>query len=221
MSGPRTQAAAARDGLQHTPDSLGATLEAVASDLSGETVTLRDVLGLLGEQGLLVFCAFLTLPFLLPVSIPGVSTVFGIVIILLGGSIAFNRLPWLPTRLMDRPMAVERLAPVLARGAKFVARFDRLTHPRLLYLTGSSALKRAHGLGLIFSGVLLLFPFGLIPFSNTLPAFAILFFTLGLLQRDGYFISAAYGMMFLTMAYFGALAYGALAAGKGLASLFG
>lgn len=206
-------------GFQDHAEGLGATLHDVASQLKGESVTLRDVFGMLGEQGLLVFCAFLTLPFLIPVSIPGVSTVFGLVIILLGVGIAFNRLPWLPERLMDRPLPVENLRPVLERGAKFVTRFDRLTHPRLHHLTSTVTLKRAHGLALIFSGVLLLFPFGLIPFSNTLPAFAILFFALGLLQRDGYFIIAGYGMMFLTIIYFGILAYGAVAAGKGLASL--
>ena len=202
-----------------SPDGLGETLNTVASQLTGETVTLREVLGMLGEQGLLVFCAFLTLPFLLVVSIPGVSTVFGLVIILLGVGIAFNRLPWLPARLMERPLSVTNLKPVLERGAKFVSRFDRLTHPRLHHLTSTVMLNRAHGLALIFSGVLLLFPLGLIPFSNTLPALAILFFALGLLQRDGYFIIAGYGMMFLTIIYFGILALGAIAAGQGLASL--
>lgn len=200
---------------------LGETLEEVSSRLTGETVTLREVLGLLGEEGLLIFCAFLTLPFLLPISIPGVSTVFGLVIILLGAGIALNRMPWLPERLMDRSLAVESLKPVLGRGAKFVSRFDRLTHPRLGHLTNTAMLKQVHGFALIFSGVLLLFPFGLIPFSNMLPAFGILFLALGLLQCDGYFIIAGYGMMVLTVIYFGLLAYGALAAGRGLAGLLG
>lgn len=198
---------------------LGETLTAVSSQLTGENVTLRQVLALLGEEGLLVFCAFLTLPFLIPVSIPGVSTAFGLVIILLGIGIAFNRLPWLPVRLMERPLSVANLKPVLERGAKFVSRFDRLTHPRLHHLTSTAMLNRAHGLALIFSGVLLLFPLGLVPFSNTLPALAILFFALGLLQRDGYFIIAGYGMMILTVGYFGILALAAIAAGQGLASL--
>lgn len=221
MSGKQAPPSATSVEFQSRTEGLGETLSAVASQLTGETVTLREVLGLLGEEGLLVFCAFLILPFLIPLSIPGVSTVFGLVIILLGIGIAFNRLPWLPARLMERPLSVDSLKPVLEQGAKFVARFDRLTHPRLRHLTSTVTLNRAHGLALIFSGVLLLFPFGLIPFSNTLPAFAILFFALRLLQRDGYFIIAGYGMMVLTVIYFGVLAVGAVAAGKGLASLLG
>lgn len=205
--------------FQDPAGGLGETLTDVSTQLTGDSVTLRQVLALLGEEGLLVFCAFLTLPFLIPVSIPGVSTAFGLVIILLGIGIAFNRLPWLPTRLMERPLSVANLKPVLERGAKFVSRFDRLTHPRLRHLTSTVMLNRAHGLALIFSGVLLLFPLGLVPFSNTLPALAILFFALGLLQRDGYFIIAGYGMMILTVVYFGILALAAIAAGQGLASL--
>lgn len=205
--------------FQDPAGGLGETLTDVSTQLTGDSVTLRQVLALLGEEGLLVFCAFLTLPFLIPVSIPGVSTAFGLVIILLGIGIAFNRLPWLPTRLMERPLSVANLKPVLERGAKFVSRFDRLTHPRLRHLTSTVMLNRAHGLALIFSGVLLLFPLGLVPFSNTLPALAILFFALGLLQRDGYFIIAGYGMMILTVVYFGILALAAIAAGQGLAGL--
>lgn len=208
-------------GFRDVQTGLGQSLLDVAAQLTGETVTLRDVLALLGEQGMLVFCAFLTLPFLLVVSIPGISTVFGAVIVLLGVGIAFNRLPWLPDRLMRRPMQVASLVPVLERGAKFVSRFDRLTHPRLRGLTGTAALNRMHGLALTFGGVLLLFPFGFIPFSNTLPAFSILFFALGILQRDGYFIAAGYVLLLVTIVYFAALAFGAVAAGKGLADLLG
>jgi hypothetical protein len=196
---------------------LGRSLQDIASQLRGETVTLQDVLTLLGEQGMLVFCAFLTLPFLLPISIPGVSTVFGAVIILLGIGIAFNRLPWLPQRLIERPIQVSSLKPILERGAVFVSRFDRLTHTRLTGLTSTTALKRLHGLALAFGGVLLLFPFGIIPLTNTLPGFAVLLLSIGILQRDGYFLIAGYVLLLLTVVYFGLLGFGALAAGRGLA----
>lgn len=209
------------DDFRDTSASLSATLLGVASSLTGETVTLRDVVGALGEQGLLVLCAFLTLPFMFGVSIPGVSTVFGLVILLLGISIAFNRLPWLPDRLMRRPIQAAALVAVLERGAKFVGRFDRLAHPRLRRLTAAAALNRAHGLALVFSGVLLMFPLGLIPFSNTLPALAILFIALGLLQRDGVFIVAGYGMAALTVVYFAVLMVAVVLGGQGLASLLG
>ena len=55
----------------HNPDkSLAETLTETASSIRSEHITLRELLELVGEQGLLIFCMLLTLPFLLPISIP-------------------------------------------------------------------------------------------------------------------------------------------------------
>lgn len=79
----------------HNPDkSLAETLTATAQSIDGEQITLRELFDRIGEQGLLVFCMFLTVPFLLPVSIPGVSTAFGLLITLIGVGVALNRVRW-------------------------------------------------------------------------------------------------------------------------------
>lgn len=207
--------------FKDTDQNLSQALQTAAASMTGETVTLREVFMQLGEHGLLAFCAFLTLPFLIPVSIPGVSTVFSIVIILLGLAVTLNRLPWLPAPLMNRQLVVAQLKPTLENGAKFVARFDRFIRPRMLALTGSANLNRLHGLALIFGAVLLMFPLGLIPLSNTLPALAILFLSLGIVQRDGVFVLLGYVMNILTVIYFAVLAVGVIVAGQGLSSLIG
>ncbi len=207
--------------FKDTTQSLSQALTNTANGFIGESVTLREVLEKLGEHGLLAFCAFLALPFLIPVSIPGVSTVFGLVIILLGVGVTLNRVPWLPARLMNRPMLVAQLKPALENGAKFVARFDRFVHPRLLHLTASATFNRLHGLAVTASGLLLIFPLGLIPFSNTLPALAILLLSLGMVQRDGRFILFGYAMMILTVVYFVALAIGVILAGQSLSTMIG
>src|SRR5690606_38335728 len=156
-------------------ETLRETLEKTARAIGGKTVTLREIMALAGEQGLLLLCAVLTIPFLLPVSIPGVSTVFGLAIILISIGITTNRAPWLPRQIMDRPIDAENLVPTLRRGARLVARIETVIRPRLTALTGSAAINRFNGLMLVLGGVLLMFPLGLVPFSNTLPAFAILF----------------------------------------------
>ena len=66
-----------------------------------------------------------------------------------------------------------------------------------------------------------MFPLGLVPFSNTLPAVAILFLSLGMLERDGLLIVAGYLMNVATYFYFGVLAIGAVLAGQGMLSLIG
>ena len=207
--------------FQDTTDTLRVTLERTAEAIGGKVVTLREIIALIGEQGLLLMCAVLTIPFLLPVSIPGVSTVFGLAIILISIGITLNRTPWLPRQIMDRPIDAEKLIPTLRRGAGLVQRIEAIIRPRLTVLTGNSTINRFNGLVLILGGVLLMFPLGLVPFSNTLPAFAILFLCIGMSQRDGLFVLAGYATTVATIIYFSALAYLAIIAGQGIASMFG
>src|SRR5690554_8081655 len=85
-----------------TTDSLSVTLTRTIDAIQGDTVSLRELMASIGEQGLLLLCALATLPFLIPVSIPGVSTVFGAAIVLLAVAITLNRMPWLPEKILDR-----------------------------------------------------------------------------------------------------------------------
>jgi hypothetical protein len=202
-------------------ESMREALTRTIDDIDGTSVTLRSLLAHIGEHGLLILCALLTVPFLLPVSIPGVSTVFGLAIILISIALLTNRTPWIPRQLMDRPIDAEKLVPILRKGTALVERIEKVIKPRLTWLTDGGMASRLNGFGILLGGVLLIFPLGLIPFSNTLPAFAILFLCLGVSQRDGAFVMAGYGLLVATIVYFGVLAYLAVAAGRGIASMFG
>lgn len=199
--------------FQDTGRPLSATLREVVQNIRGETITLRRLMEAIGEQGLLLLCAVLSLPFLIPVSIPGVSTVFGLGIILLGVAITLNRLPWLPRRILDRQIETQRLRPTLEKGVGLVEKVDRYVKPRLGALTDNAVMDRINGLMLVFCGLLLMAPFGFVPFSNTLPAVAILLLCFGMIQRDGLFVLLGYVMAAATCIYFGALFYGAWRAG--------
>lgn len=198
---------------------LSVTLGEVSRTIRGEDVSVRELLAQIGEQGMLVFAIFLIVPFLVPVSIPGVSTVFGLLITLIGLGVMSNRVPWLPAKLMDRRVPTKHLSRALEQGAKLVARLERFLHPRLSALTKSGGVNRFNGLMLVVAGVLLMFPLGLVPFSNTLPGLAILFLAVGMLQKDGVFVLLGYLFILATIVYFGALFAGALAAGQGLRKL--
>ena len=181
------------DSRFHDTDvALSVALKRTIAEIRGDRITLQQLLGLIGEQGLLVFCTILTIPFLLPVSIPGVSTVFGLVIIFIGISITLNRALWLPERILRHELTREHLVPVLEKGIHFFARLEQWMGVRLRQLTEGDLMNRINGLALTAGGVLLLFPLSFIPFSNTLPALAVLLLALGMLQRDGVFIIAGY-----------------------------
>jgi hypothetical protein len=205
---------------QERSETLRTTLERTAAALGSGQVTLRQLLQEVGDHGPLLLCAILTIPFLLPVSIPGVSTVFGLAIILLGIGVAANRLPWLPRMIMDRGVDADKLKGVLERGIGLVERIETVIRKRFEGLTGGALLNRLNGLAIVAAGVLLMFPLGLVPFSNTLPAFAILFLAVGMTQRDGVFVLAGYGMLVATVVYFSVLGWLVFVAGRGLATLF-
>lgn len=201
-----------------TQRSLSDTLNGMIGSIRGNTITLRDLMTGIGEQGFLLLCALLTLPFLLPVSIPGVSTVFGAAIILISISITLNRLPWMPQRILDRQIETEKLVPTLQKGAALVSKLDRFVRPRFGFLTQGALMNRFNGLMIMAGGVLLMFPLGLIPLSNTLPGIAILLLSLGIIQRDGLMVAGGYLFLIATTIYFTVLAYMAFAAGQGLST---
>lgn len=202
--------------FQDTDVALSVALKRTVAEIRNEQVTLQQLLGLIGEQGLLVFCTVLTIPFLLPVSIPGVSTVFGLVIIFIGISVTLNRALWLPDRLLHHQLDSAHLLPVLEKGIHFFGRLERWMSVRLRHLSEGEVVNRLNGLALTSGGVLLLFPLSFIPFSNTLPALSILLLALGMLQRDGIFIVLGYVMLLLTVIYFGGLAVLAFLGGQSL-----
>jgi hypothetical protein len=207
--------------FKHSDASLGELLARTSDSIRGRDISLGELLEMIGEQGLLLFCMILALPFLLPVSIPGVSTVFGAVIILIGIGVTLNRIPWIPERLMQRSIEGEQLVPVLSKGIELFEKIEGFLKPRLTVLSDGSMMNTVNGLVLTFAGILLIFPFGLIPFSNTLPAAAILLLAVGIAQRDGIFILLGYIMTKVTLVYFGGLFYTAMIAGEAIFKYFG
>ncbi len=206
----------------HNPTaSLSATFERTAAEIRDHTVTVRGLMALIGEQGLLIVCVFLSIPFLFPVSIPGTSTVFGLLIGLIGFGVMANRLPWLPARLLDHPLQAQHVMPVLTRGAQWARRFERLIRPRWLVLTHGPTVNRFNGMMLIVAAASLLLPLPMIPFSNTIPALGIALLALGMVERDGALILLGHVASVAGAAYVTAIVWAAWRAGHGLASLLG
>lgn len=189
------------DRLHHRSPSQ--KLEAAIGALPPDGVTLAEVRELIGHEGLMLLTAFLTIVFLVPVSIPGVSTVFGAAILLVGISRLFRRELWLPRRIETRVVATDRLRSGMERGLRWFRRLERISRPhRMAWVTSDGSARILNDLALILGAILLMAPFGLIPFSNTLPAVALLFFAIGLLQRDGVCIVLGHVSILVTIVYF-------------------
>lgn len=180
---------------------LSAALAGTATAVRGHEVTLRELLALVGEQGLLVFCALLAVPFLLPVTVPMMSTLFGLPMLLIGSAIMLNRVVWLPARLLDRPLPAVTVQQVLERTSNWAARFEHLVRPRLLPLSGGAVINIINGGLLVLSVVALMAPLPLVPFANTLPGLAIMLLCLGMAERDGLVIVLGYLLTLIASVY--------------------
>jgi hypothetical protein len=97
----------------------------------------------------------------------------------------------------------------LLKGLVWFQRLERISKTyRLTWLSTGRGVRTVNDLALILGAGLLMAPFGLIPFSNTFPAIAILLLAIGFLQRDGLCILLGHLMNLATMVYFAILISG-------------
>lgn len=190
----------------HKAAALGEQLASIIEQLPEDALTLGELLDLFGDEGLLLLTILLTLVFLIPVSIPGVSTVFGGAILLIGISRLIGRPLWLPRRLREKALPAAKLRPALNGGLSWVRRLERISRPhRMPAFVDSRAANLFNNLAFILAALLLMAPFGFVPFSNTLPGIALLFYAIGLIQRDGVAMLLGHAANIATIVYFGIL----------------
>jgi hypothetical protein len=149
-------------------------------------LTIDLIIDSTGERAFGVLMAFLCLPFLLPVTIPGASIPFGLALMALGLQLAVRKpRPWLPGFIRRRHLP-EKLTTVLIAGvAKLFRPLERLIRPRLLFMQHAVA-TTVVGIALMLDAFLLALPWPpFIPFTNTLPAWMALLKILGITEKDG------------------------------------
>lgn len=189
-----------------SPASLREQLQALIEDLPDGDVAVGPLVDALGTQGLLLLVILLTLVFLIPVSIPGVSTVFGAVIILVGIARMRGRPLWLPEAIRRRRVPAGRLRGALDVGLTWVRRLEHITRPgRLAALGDGRGVLLLNDAALVLGALLLMAPFGFIPFSNTVPGIALMCLAIGLLQRDGLMVLLGHVMNGVSILYFALL----------------
>jgi hypothetical protein len=121
---------------------------------------------------------------------PGSSFILGAPLVVLAAQVTMGfRKIWLPQRVLQIPVKTSDLGRMTKRAAPYLRSIERLLRPRLtMFFTGAG--DRIIGLICLVLAILLFLP---IPFANMLPALAIGFFSLALIERDG--IAALVGLL--------------------------
>lgn len=164
-------------------------------------LTIEEILSILSEKGQLVIILILSLPFCLPIQIPGLSTPFGVAIAFMGLKLAFGKNTWLPKRILTTQVSSHIIQTVSAKILFVLNKIKPWMHPRLVWLCHHPISQVMNGLLIAFLGVLLALPLP-IPLSNLISAWTLFILGLGLLNDDGIFVMTGYILSMITFACF-------------------
>ncbi|MGX9354281.1 exopolysaccharide biosynthesis protein [Roseobacteraceae bacterium S113] len=135
----------------------------------------------LNERAFGLFLLILALPCCIPF-LYGIPQVVSLPLMFVSAQILLGRTtPWLPQKLGARDVSVAALAALSTRAGPWLRRIEAISHPRLSALT-HAPLDRLVGLALVLFSASILVP---LPGTNTVPGFAVVIVSMGLLQRDG------------------------------------
>jgi hypothetical protein len=152
-------------------------------EFPGERLTMADIVAGLEDRTFGLLMLLLALPNCPPMpGIPFLSTVTGTPLAFFAGQLALGQpMPWLPQRLLRQSLDRAQLLRVLETIAPYIKRVERLLKHRLPWLATGAGERVAAGIACALA-VILALP---IPGGNLLPAWAIVFFALGIVERDG------------------------------------
>lgn len=155
-------------------------------------------------RGIFLVIVFLCLPFVVPVSIPGMSTVLGLMVILLSVRLALGRPPSLPGFLGRRALKPATVKRILNASVKVVRLLEKLVKPRRTkWLTWPSAMW-VNGWVMAFLAFLMALPLPpVVPFTNSLPSYAIILIALSIMEEDGLTIWLGYVTGVVSVVYLG------------------
>ena len=182
-------------------------LQDLAQQFADRPARLSELLAATQDRGFDVLLLLIALPFLTPVPLPGLSTPFGFVVLVIGARLALGRRPWLPEKLLQRKLPARFIARALAAASRAVRCLEVLLRPRLDFLHEQWIYRRVAGTLILISGFLLLLPLP-IPLTNSLPALTVVLLAAGAMERDGLFFLAGCTTFTVTFAYFGLVAFG-------------
>lgn len=182
-------------------------IQIIEANSTAEGVTLNQLLERTEGRGFYLVVILLALPFVVPVAIPGISTVLGLAIAFLGVRMAMGQTPRLPRFIGDRKLKPEFQKKVLAKSVKFLRFVEKLVKPRRDPWMTTRPARFANATLLVVMALFLSLPFPSPPFffTNSLPCYAIILLAASMMEEDGTTIWIAYAVALGTLIYLGAI----------------
>ena len=183
---------------------LSEALESLLEIAPGQPMTLRTVVEHLHFRGLPALIVLLCVPFLFPVSIPGLSIPFGVAIALCGLRLGLGHNFWMPDFILRRAISYDLLKKLVGSAALFYRKVEKLVRPRMHFLQRWPGMINLMGFMIMVGGILLSLPIPPpFPLTNTIPGLAIIFMALGIMERDGVCTLIGYALASIGALYVG------------------
>lgn len=177
------------------PRRFSDTLERLGAR-GGEKLFLGEIVDAFGERAFGAVMLLFAIVNMLPWP-PGGTTLTGAPLLFLSAEMAWGRDSlWLPGWLERASVKRETFRTLSGRLMKIIRFSEALSRPRLYFLTGRLGQGLIGLACLVLSAILVLPVFG----GNLIPAVAIGFFSLGVMQRDGLAVLLGWIMTGVTVA---------------------
>lgn len=164
------------------------------------TITLGELAKHIESRDQALLALVLSVPFLFLIPLPGLSTICGFIVCIVGIRIAIGKSLWLPRFLARRPFSGHLLAKILLKCKSVAKKLEKIVRPRGEFLSKHPGMLRLNGILLAITGFYLLLP--LPPGTNFPPGLTSILLCLGILEEDGLMIVLGYIVFLLTTALF-------------------
>ena len=174
----------------------------VEANATPDGITLNQLLERTEGRGFYLVIILLALPFVVPISIPGLSTVLGLAVAVLSLRLARGQTPRLPELLGGRRLSPAFQKKILGSSVKFLRLVERLVRPRRTRWMATRPARFANALLMALMGILLALPFPPVPpMTNSLPCYSIILLAASMMEEDGVTIWIAYAVSLGTIIY--------------------
>lgn len=182
---------------------LVTTLEGFADQAKQRSLTLGEVVDTLDQAAYAFIAIILVLPFMQPVPTGPLSVIGGLAFAVLGWQmLRGHESPVLPQRMRAVEMSEHTWRILVQVCLKILGFCRKFSKPRHGWVFEAGNGQRIGGIILVAAGLLMAIPFGVLPFNNTLPGLAILFYGIGELEGDGLMVFIAFFWLAVTVTYF-------------------
>ena len=184
----------------HKKEQLAVKLQMLLQRSQDESMTLGEFITSVGVHTQPLLILIFSLPLVVFIILPGISNLFGIVIIFLGVSLTTGKSVWIPEGYQKKKFGGKRLYKILGVVFKVIGWLEKGTRSRLHFILDWPFSRIFHGILLAIAGLCLALP--LPPGSSLPPALAAATLSLGILEKDGLWVLIGYFFFVVNSAFF-------------------